>query len=230
MDADKNSNDSSEASTAALHAVIASFGILSVEHMFTVARLANCAVYERAGPIAEKIAKRYAKKYDWISVEDLTQNMLFDIPAIMYAYRADNAAKNPWGKYLYYKLYFLAKDYLRKEDPVGIKWPQKKAYPRWHRLGDESLDGFEVMDWRTWIFDEDKNELNQLLDDIAAWREYFSQLPQAQFSQQPADKKRGVKHWDVKRSRVKFRRNRDTLTVLAWYLARKQPKQLALGF
>jgi hypothetical protein len=195
------------------------FSNLTPDEVFAIARQANVEVYTRALPIAQSIAARYAKKYDWISAEDLTQNLMYEIPSIMYAYRDDDASGNPWSKYLFYKLYFKGKDYLRKEDPVGIKWPQKKAYPKWHRLGDEALDGFEVIDYRG----ADDHQVDpELLTNIVAWREFFASIPA-----RPIDSKKRL-YWDGKRNRVKFKRCK--LTVIEWYEARKLPKQLALEF
>ena len=193
------------------------FSKLTPDEVFAIARQANVEVYTRALPIAQNIAGRYAKKYDWISAEDLVQNLMFEIPTIMYAYRDDDASGNPWSKYLFYKLYFKAKDYLRKEDPVGIKWPQKKQYPKWHRLGDESLDGFEVVDYRG--RDDEHLVDGELLASIAAWREFFQALPALR-----EEPKRKL-YWDAKRNRVKFRRSKQT--IAEWYESRKLPRQLA---
>jgi hypothetical protein len=198
------------------------FSKLTADEVFAIARQSNVEVYTRALPIAKKIAERYAKKYDWISAEDLTQNLMYEIPSIMYAYRDDDASGNPWSKYLFYKLYFKGKDYLRKEDPVGIKWPQKKQYPKWHRLGDESLDGFEVVDYRG--SEEDQAAEAELLTNIAAWRAWFA----AHVRPVVAEQKRRT-YWDAKRNRVKFKRGKQH-SVIAWYDSRKLPKQLALEF
>lgn len=195
------------------------FSNLTPDEVFAIARQSNVEVYTRALPIAKSIAERYAKKYDWISAEDLTQNLMYEIPSIMYAYRDDDASGNPWSKYLFYKLYFKGKDYLRKEDPVGIKWPQKKAYPKWHRLGDEALDGFEVIDYRG---AGDHQVDAELLTNIVAWHEFFASIPV-----RSVDSKKRL-YWDTKRNRVKFKRSK--LTVMEWYEARKLPKQLALEF
>ncbi|MDX1930011.1 MAG: hypothetical protein SFV81_26020 [Pirellulaceae bacterium] len=33
---------------------------------------------------------------------------------------------------------------MRREDPLGIRFPSKKHYPEWYRLGDEAFSGFDV--------------------------------------------------------------------------------------
>lgn len=189
------------------------FSNLGVEELFMLARKANVEVYARALPIAQRVARAYCRNYTWIDPEDLTQDLMSEIPRVMYGYQEDNAFSNTWSKYLYFKLQFKAKDILRREDPLGISYPQKKQYPQWHRLGDESLEGFEPTDMRELLTEE-------LEEEIQLWKEFFRDHPD------PRKIKRG-RIWDKVNGRVKFRKQK--MTLLAWYKIRKRPKQLSLG-
>lgn len=181
--------------------------------MFLVARAANVEVYQRALPVAQRVARAYCRQYTWIDPEDLTQDLMFEVPRVMYSYREDNAAANSWSKYLYFKLQFKAKDYLRREDPLGISYPQKKQYPQWHRLGDESLEGFDPVDVRELMTEE-------LEEEIQLWKDFFRDFPEPR-------KISRRRSWDKVNERVKFRKQK--MTVLSWYKLRKKPKQLSLG-
>jgi hypothetical protein len=90
-------------------------------------------VWEEAVPVAKKIAINYVRKFPWIDVDDLSQSMLLKVPDIFRKFDPDRGAK--WSTYLYLRLYLIAKDILRKEDPLGIKFPRSQIYPTWERLG-----------------------------------------------------------------------------------------------
>ncbi len=123
-------------------------------------------VFEKLLPVAERIARTYCDKYNWVDAEDLAQEMLLVVPGIIRRYDPSNSAGNSFSKYAYHRLYFEAKDCLRQEDPLGIKWPQKKHYPEWHRLGDEGFETFEVM-----ANDADSQiSETEVLSDLAAGR------------------------------------------------------------
>jgi len=104
------------------------------------------AVHERitahAQTVAARISRSTQRKYPWIDQDDLQQEMLMRIPKWVAAFNDSHASRNPWSKYLYHKMYYYSKDLLRKEDPLGIGWPQKpkdkQHYPAWFRLGDDS--------------------------------------------------------------------------------------------
>jgi len=189
---------------------------METDDVFLLARRANVEVYERALPVAQKVARAYCRRYDWISVDDLVQDLMFEIPRVMYGFREDNAAGNNWSKYLYFKLGFKAKDILRREDPLGISHPQKKAYPQWHRLGDESLSGFDPKDHRS-----DVELPEEMVEDIANWKEYFTGL-------RPMREIKHGRSWDKVRQRVRFRRQK--VTLADWYRARKIPKQMLMNW
>jgi DNA-directed RNA polymerase specialized sigma24 family protein len=191
------------------------FSELNVDEMFMLARRANTEVFERALPIVQKVARAYCRRYEWINQEDLVQDLMCEVPRVMYGYREDNDAGNVWSKYLYWRLQFKAKDVLRREDPLGISHPQKRKYPAWHRLGDESLDGFDPKDHRESVASD------ELLEDVAIWKEYFSHL-------RPIRKIKRDRHWDKAKSRVKFKRLK--VTIFDWYRLRKSPRQMELTF
>jgi hypothetical protein len=88
--------------------------------------------------LAERIAKKTVRKYPWIDPDDLRQELIIPLPRWIERYNPKDRSKTSWSKYLYHKLNFYVKDVLRREDPVGIKWPQREQYPTWFRLGDQS--------------------------------------------------------------------------------------------
>jgi hypothetical protein len=178
------------------------FAELSSDEMYLHARAASIEVYERAQPIARKIAERYCKKYAWVSADDLTQNLMLEIPKIIYTFNPDNKQKNPWSKYLYFKLYFAAKDLLRKEDPLGISWPQKKAYPNWYRLQDDATIVARGTDA------DEMDEIDEFELDISNLRALLSGFPQVRkLSCAVAGKKKkrrcGLWTWRLRRARPK---------------------------
>ena len=207
------------------------FSELDDDAMFAVSHAAAQEVYTRAQPIARKLAARACKKYDWVNVDDLTQNLMLEIPRFMFAYDPHSPSKTSWSKYLFHKLYFYVKDLLRKEDPLGVKWPQKKVYPKWHRLADEALDGFEVVDLS--VLADDDAEPDLLMDEIKAWREYFSQLPKLPKEKQG---KKSASKSAAGLIKKRKRANRGGSHGLwSWWqqrerarLEREKPKQLAL--
>lgn len=88
--------------------------------------------------LAERIAKKTVRKYPWIDPDDLRQELIIPLPRWVERYNPADKSRTSWSKYLYHKLNFYVKDVLRREDPVGIKWPQREQYPTWFRLGDQS--------------------------------------------------------------------------------------------
>lgn len=96
------------------------------------------AIIAHAIELAERIARKTARKYPWIDPDDLRQELIIPLPRWIASYNPEDKSKTTWSKYLYHKLNFYVKDVLRREDPVGIKWPQRKQYPTWFRLGDQS--------------------------------------------------------------------------------------------
>lgn len=127
--------------------------------------------YEGAYTTAINVAKKYCSsaKYFWEDPEDLANSLMERFPAIWNKFDSENEQGVVWEKYLYWRFYFEAKDYFRRLDPLGIKWPQKKEYPQWHRLGDE---GLSAMQFASPDGNSDQEEV--VIDDMAELREDWS--------------------------------------------------------
>lgn len=175
--------------------------------------------FEHAYGVAQKVAQKYCRKYAWEDPEDLAQSLMLRFDRIFERYDADNAAQNSWCKYLYWRFSFEAKDYFRRLDPLGVKWPQKKEYPQWHRLQDEGLDKFVIPDHRTDLYLDPPER--ELLEDWQQWQLVLS-----------AHRRRPMRrsHWDHKNNRVKFRKRR-SVTMKQFvedYRRRQKPQQMKL--
>lgn len=163
------------------------------------------AVYLKATEVARQIALKYCRRYYWIDPDDLSQELILSLPKFIDAYRVGHRSGTPWGKYLYHKLNFKAKDILRLEDPLGIGWPQKQHYPSWSRLGDEALEGFDAPDARPEPVLEEPDEFQA---DLEALRGLLGEKPS------PLKKRR-------------TRKPKGTQNLLAWREERKN-RQLNL--
>ena len=89
-------------------------------------------------PQVERIAGLFVRRYPWISHEDLVQTVLCDFPKLVSRYDPEKARTRniTWNKYLYFAFYRAAQDALRREDPLGVKIPQKARYPSWRRFSE----------------------------------------------------------------------------------------------
>ncbi len=125
-------------------------------------------IYARKIDIARRIARNYCRKYTFVDEDDLAQSMLLGLPKIIRTYRPGKAGTG-WDKYCYFRLTFLAKDVLRQRDDLGIGWPQKKMYPEWYHLGDESMDGYDPRDHRE--LDQDTIDLERFYTAVAETRD-----------------------------------------------------------
>ncbi len=98
-------------------------------------------IWLRSEQIVSTLATKTVAKYSWIDREDLIQNMLLKTDYFATVY---DPARNPvFTKHLYWKFAFYVKDVLRREDPVGIRAPQRQHYPTWFRLGDRANQASE---------------------------------------------------------------------------------------
>jgi hypothetical protein len=96
---------------------------------------AFAALWQRSIAIAEKVTHKFANKYDWINQDDLTQSVLAEFPKIINRYKPNHPKQVGIRQYLYFAFYRATQDALRKEDPLGIRIPQKnKTYPKWSHL------------------------------------------------------------------------------------------------
>ena len=98
-------------------------------------------LWEMVLPMAKRRAQITARRYAWLDADDLENSVLLKFPRMVEIFDLDG--KNPFKKYVYFSLVNRMKDVLRREDPLGIRYPQKRHYPEWHRLGDECFDGFD---------------------------------------------------------------------------------------
>lgn len=194
--------------------------------------------YEEAQQVATAVAKRYVAKYFWEDADDLAQSLLERFDRIWERYDPENEQGNPWGKYLYHRFSFEAKDYFRRLDPLGIGWPQKKEYPQWHRLGDEKFKTFQIEDSRNLDLPEPteadfKNECEDLKKVLARQQEVngfcWDVSSNGSVSKKPTrSRKRKDPIWDEAKRRVKFKRG--SLTLQDYLLNRTKEHQLELGF
>lgn len=75
----------------------------------------------------DRIVGLFTRRYQWIVHDDLRQEILCGFPKILARY--DPKKGTIWDKYCYFSFYRACQDALRREDPLGIKFPQKKQYP-----------------------------------------------------------------------------------------------------
>ena len=95
-------------------------------------------ILDHAMTLAQEIAHRQHRKYRWIDPEDLQQELLMRLPQWIDRFDPRHQSATTWSKYLFWKMTLYVKDVLRREDPLGISWPQRKRYPAWFRLGEQS--------------------------------------------------------------------------------------------
>lgn len=91
-------------------------------------------IWAHSVPLAERIAGRFASKYSWVTWEDLLQDILLEVPKIITRYNEDRGTKP--AKYLYFCFYRSAQDALRRLDPLGMRFPQRKKHPPFAYLYD----------------------------------------------------------------------------------------------
>ena len=106
----------------------------------TTARISQQASVEllnRKEEVMRRLVRNCVKRYSFVDPDDLYQSLVLSFFRIIQAYRPGKN-KNGWDKYCYHKLVFAIKDILRQRDDLGIKWPQKKHYPKWFHLYDKS--------------------------------------------------------------------------------------------
>lgn len=110
----------------------------AIDDSIAILRAVQDAITEHAIVLAKRIAAKTVRKYQWIDGDDLQQELLIPVQRWIGTFAVDHSSNTSWSKYLYHKMNFYVKDVLRREDPVGIKWPQREHYPTWFRLGEQS--------------------------------------------------------------------------------------------
>jgi hypothetical protein len=102
-------------------------------------------MWVRLIPHCQRIGYKILKKYKHIESQDVVQTVLSDLPKLIGRFTPGKAAAKT---YFCISIYRAFQDTLRKHDPLGIKYPQKrKDYPAFvsisnfygsSRLGDRS--------------------------------------------------------------------------------------------
>lgn len=110
----------------------------TVDAAFVQLRELQELITAHAIQLADRIASKAVRKYSWLCADDLRQELVIPLPRWIARFNPKDKSGTTWSKYLYHKMNFYLKDVLRREDPVGIKWPQREQYPTWFRLGDQS--------------------------------------------------------------------------------------------
>lgn len=124
-------------------------------------------LWELSVPQVARVTHGFAARYPWINHSDLSQDVLADFPKFIQRY--DPTKAHSWNKFFYFTIYHAAQDALRKEDPLGVRIPQKKPYPAWRRLSDLADDPYilegVVLDG---LDNLDRNYATNL-DPVASW-------------------------------------------------------------
>lgn len=109
-------------------------------------------------PQVERITGLFKRRYPWFDHDDLSQSVLCEFPKIVKRYNPARAQKKNivLNKFLYFAFYRATQDTLRKDDPLGVKIPQKKRYPSFVRFSEITensnlietivVDGYEKLD------------------------------------------------------------------------------------
>lgn len=138
-------------------------------------------IFEALLPTVNKIARKAVAKYPWVCFDDLSQQMLLVVPAIIRRYKPEYSDSISFEKYAYHRLHFEAKDCLREQDPLGISWPQKSKenYPTFSRLSDDSMKFWEPSsNEEVYEEEEELSPLEQQLQDLQMWRDFMKTQPQ----------------------------------------------------
>lgn len=87
-------------------------------------------------PLIVRISKTIAGKYPQIDADDLASDVTLHFPVLL---RRFNPTRIEWERYIPVAVYRCALDMLRKHDPLGISYPQKKRYPSWAYIDDSTV-------------------------------------------------------------------------------------------
>lgn len=100
-------------------------------------------LWERLVDLVSRLARSFCQKYPHIDFDDLSQSILLHVPKIIDRYVV---GKTPFRRYAAVTLYRAGQDELRKNDPLGVRIPQKTHYPEFTHLSiftgheDQSID------------------------------------------------------------------------------------------
>lgn len=102
---------------------------------------ARTVLWERLWGTCSRLAKAFCGRYPHIDFDDLSQSMLLHVPKIIDRYIV---GKKPFMQYAAIALYRAGQDELRKNDPLGVRIPQKTHYPEFVHLSafgcEQTLD------------------------------------------------------------------------------------------
>lgn len=85
-------------------------------------------LWEQSLPTVDRIAGHFHRRYPWIDQEDISQAIAMAFPKIIRRFDASKATSGV-NRYLYFAFYRTGQDFLRYQDPLGIRIPGKKPYP-----------------------------------------------------------------------------------------------------
>jgi hypothetical protein len=177
-------------------------------------------IWALSAMLCGQIAARTVGKYPWIAAEDLQQNMLLKTEHFARVY--DPARSSCFSKHLWWKFNFYVKDVLRREDPLGVRYPQRDHYPEWFRLGSNAgwqegknqipfgadFDGSSLLadDSELNLDDDEWHHQVERLAEMAADNRQINRLP-SMVDAGPGVCRSTVRNstWDRLRNRVKFR-------------------------
>lgn len=180
-------------------------------------------IADHAMGLAKKLAIKTRKKYPWICPDDMQQNLMLRLDKWVAEYQPDHGSQTTWSKFLYHKMAFYTKDLLRKEDPLGIAWPQRKKYPDWFRLGDQS--GVMTNQFAAPDLHSNDPEDDQFVRDYLAVQNFFRSLPRIPNQIPVIVDGDSLRHarclwWDNRRHRIRFRRRKSD-TLAHWIAVRR---------
>ena len=99
-------------------------------------------LWEAVIPVARRVAGIIAFKYSSVDFDDMEQAILLKFPQLFNRY--DPSRGTEFGKFIYFAFYSAARDELRRLDPLGVKYPQRKKYPPWKFLQDLAEDPYAI--------------------------------------------------------------------------------------
>lgn len=202
---------------------------------------------QRKDEVIKRLVRNCIRKYTFVDGDDVYQSLALHFPKIVRTYRPGKA-NTDWDKYCYHRLTYTIKDILRQRDDLGICWPQKKMYPQWFHLYDQS-DSREgchadvVVDQRH--LSEEARDMLEFYESIEDLRSAFAKSRELLASRKPgrpsvredhpqawssAGDEAGHYCWiqSDRSSPAQKRLRRPQQNLWQWLQARKKPRQVML--
>ena len=131
-------------------------------------REAMGVLWEACIPQVRRIVAKFANRYEWVDRDDLEQEVLCKVPHIVSKF--DETRKTGVNKYFYFCFYRAAQDALRRLDPLGMKFPQRKVHPPFLMLSEISgADGSQGSDLEASINTAHENLLRGYEPNLDFW-------------------------------------------------------------